>query len=442
MSIEKHEYEYLLKFKLLGDSGVGKSALLLRFADGTFTESYIASIGVDFKIKTIDTDYGICKLNIWDTAGNERYRSRHNNNRSHHAAIIAFDLTNPESFNNIQKWIEEVKSVSESAPIIIVGTKSDLVNERKIDKNDALEFCDQLELPYFETSAFSDEGVKELFIETANNVCSKLENASDHRDINKKNNQIFENYIKEIKENCARIRDTHPEQRDLKNDMLEEIKTIRLHSTKELYAILNKYSNASKKINSTENTGFFSTSKSELSIVCDNLAEKISNIHKIPSPESQQEAKVKNYTLIQEVVTTITEKFGAMGEVNGKQMPLGGSLFTGIFGKEPSLGEQKLRVDMIRIAEKYKPSSLDSATQSLARLKKDLNTFPTQHSESIAKGKADVLAVANETNYPIWLIALFCIPVLGQIGWGMYELIKCCLPDPEREEPSNRLNII
>ena len=103
------EYDYLFKLLLIGDSGVGKSCLLLRFADDTYTESYISTIGVDFKIRTIELDGKTIKLQIWDTAGQERFRTITSSYyRGAHGIIVVFDVTDQESFNNVKQWLHEI----------------------------------------------------------------------------------------------------------------------------------------------------------------------------------------------------------------------------------------------------------------------------------------------------------------------------------------------
>merc|ERR1712006_60493 len=97
------EYDYLFKLLLIGDSGVGKSCLLLRFADDTYTESYISTIGVDFKIRTINLDGKCVKLQIWDTAGQERFRTITSSYyRGAHGIIVVYDVTDRETFNNVK----------------------------------------------------------------------------------------------------------------------------------------------------------------------------------------------------------------------------------------------------------------------------------------------------------------------------------------------------
>merc|ERR1711981_738989 len=107
--MEAREYDYLFKLLLIGDSGVGKSCLLLRFADDTYAESYISTIGVDFKIRTIQLEGKTIKLQIWDTAGQERFRTISSCYRGAHGIIVVYDITDGDSFANVKQWLEEIQ---------------------------------------------------------------------------------------------------------------------------------------------------------------------------------------------------------------------------------------------------------------------------------------------------------------------------------------------
>jgi len=173
------EYDYLFKLLLIGDSGVGKSCLLLRFADDTYTESYISTIGVDFKIRTIELDSKTIKLQIWDTAGQERFRTITSSYyRGAHGIIVVYDVTDQESFNNVKQWLHEIdRYASENVNKLLVGNKSDLTTKRVVDYNAAKEFADGLGIPFLETSAKNATNVEQAFLTMANEIKNRMANA-------------------------------------------------------------------------------------------------------------------------------------------------------------------------------------------------------------------------------------------------------------------------
>ena len=138
--------DYLFKLLLIGDSGVGKSCLLLRFADDTYTESYISTIGVDFKIRTIELDGKTIKLQIWDTAGQERFRTITSSYyRGAHGIIVVYDVTDVESFNNVKQWLHEIdRYACDNVNKLLVGNKCDLTSKKVVEYQTAKEFAEQL----------------------------------------------------------------------------------------------------------------------------------------------------------------------------------------------------------------------------------------------------------------------------------------------------------
>jgi len=171
------DYDHLFKLLLIGDSGVGKSSLLLRFADNTFSDSFIATIGVDFKIRTIDINGSQVKLQIWDTAGQERFRTITSSYyRGAHGIIVVYDITNPDSFQNVRKWLQEInRYASENVQKILVGNKADLVSERKVSYEDAKELADELGVAFLETSAKNASNVELAFENMAKAIKEKDE---------------------------------------------------------------------------------------------------------------------------------------------------------------------------------------------------------------------------------------------------------------------------
>ena len=173
MNTPRAEYDYLFKLIIIGDSGIGKSCLLNRFADDVYTDAYISTIGVDFKIRTIEVNGRVCKLQIWDTAGQERFRTIISSYyRGAHGIILAYDITNSESFTNLEMWLTEVQHyATDQVKIILVGTKSDLNEKRKVAFTDAQEFAAKNRMEYIETSSKTTINVESAFLQLANELC-------------------------------------------------------------------------------------------------------------------------------------------------------------------------------------------------------------------------------------------------------------------------------
>ncbi|EYB91443.1 hypothetical protein Y032_0206g1996 [Ancylostoma ceylanicum] len=157
------DYDHLFKLLIIGDSGVGKSSLLLRFADNVFSENYITTIGVDFKIRTVDVDGQRVKLQIWDTAGQERFRTITSTYyRGTHGVVVVYDVTNGESFSNVKRWLHEIDANCESVQKILVGNKNEDPTRRIVLESDARQFADTMHIKFFETSAKENSNVEEL----------------------------------------------------------------------------------------------------------------------------------------------------------------------------------------------------------------------------------------------------------------------------------------
>lgn len=170
------EYDYLFKLLLIGDSGVGKSCLLLRFADDTYTDSYISTIGVDFKIRTIELQGKTVKLQIWDTAGQERFRTITSSYyRGAHGIIVVYDVTDQDSFKNVQQWLGEInRYASESVNKLLVGNKCDLTDKKVVDFATAKALADSIGVQLLETSAKNATNVEQAFLTMAAEIKQRV----------------------------------------------------------------------------------------------------------------------------------------------------------------------------------------------------------------------------------------------------------------------------
>nr|CAD1842177.1 unnamed protein product [Ananas comosus var. bracteatus] len=173
-----NEYDYLFKLLLIGDSSVGKSCLLLRFADDSYVDSYISTIGVDFKIRTVELDGKTVKLQIWDTAGQERFRTITSSYyRGAHGIIIVYDVTEMESFNNVKQWLSEIdRYASDNVCKLLVGNKCDLVENKVVETEKAQAFADSLGIPFLETSAKESINVEKAFLTMSAEIKKRMGN--------------------------------------------------------------------------------------------------------------------------------------------------------------------------------------------------------------------------------------------------------------------------
>jgi len=176
----KKDYDYLFKLVLIGDSGVGKSCLLLRFADDNFTDSYISTIGVDFRFRTITIDKKTVKLQIWDTAGQERFRTITSAYyRGADGIIMVYDVTSAESFDHVEEWLSEVdRYANENTAKLLIGNKADLIDEKQVSEETAQKFADKLGIPFLETSAKTATNVDQAFLTMAKELIKAREQAA------------------------------------------------------------------------------------------------------------------------------------------------------------------------------------------------------------------------------------------------------------------------
>ena len=158
-------YQYIFKLILIGNSGVGKSCILQRYMKHTFEESYKCTIGVDFLMKSIVINGQTVKLQLWDTAGQEKYKSMVSSYyRGANVALIVFDITNHQSFEALPLWIENYyKNGPEQKNIILIGNKKDLEDLRQVTQQEVEAFSETNNMMYFETSAKEGDNIEYIF---------------------------------------------------------------------------------------------------------------------------------------------------------------------------------------------------------------------------------------------------------------------------------------
>jgi small GTP-binding protein len=206
------DYQYIFKLILIGNSGVGKSSILNRYMNKTFEESYKCTIGVDFLMKSIEINGKTVKLQLWDTAGQEKYKSMvASYYRGANVALVVFDITSHESFDSLPLWIENYyKNGPEQKNIILIGNKKDMIEERQVTQEEAELFSQTNNMIYFETSAKDGDNIDYVFTYAAEKLVefySSQKEANIKRQINQTNelqSQSFKEIrIEEHKKKCC-----------------------------------------------------------------------------------------------------------------------------------------------------------------------------------------------------------------------------------------------
>ena len=170
-------YAYLFKYIIIGDTGVGKSCLLLQFTDKRFQPVHDLTIGVEFGARMITIEGKQIKLQIWDTAGQEAFRSiTRSYYRGAAGALLVYDITRRDTFNHLTNWLEDARQHSNSNMVImLIGNKSDLEARREVLRDEGEAFAREHGLVFMETSAKTASNVEEAFINTAKEIYDKIQ---------------------------------------------------------------------------------------------------------------------------------------------------------------------------------------------------------------------------------------------------------------------------
>ena len=178
------KFDYSLKYIIVGEAGVGKSNLLLRYVYDSFKEDYQLTIGVEFGEKLVKYNNKTYKIQIWDTAGQEQFRSiTRAYFKSSICSFVVYDITNRETFENVKHWVEDCRNyMPKNVLIFLVGNKSDLEEQRKISKDEGEELADSFGLSFFETSAKNNVNVNSIFGKSLEEIVKKID--SNFYDLN------------------------------------------------------------------------------------------------------------------------------------------------------------------------------------------------------------------------------------------------------------------
>mmetsp|Transcript_4405 Transcript_4405/g.10602 ORF Transcript_4405/g.10602 Transcript_4405/m.10602 type:complete len:211 (+) Transcript_4405:87-719(+) len=170
-------YAYLFKYIIIGDTGVGKSCLLLQFTDKRFQPVHDLTIGVEFGARRVTIDSKPIKLQIWDTAGQESFRSiTRSYYRGAAGALLVYDITRRETFNHLASWLEDALQHSNAnMTIMLIGNKSDLEHRRAVSYAEGEAFAREHGLIFLETSAKTAHNVEEAFVNTAKQIYGKIQ---------------------------------------------------------------------------------------------------------------------------------------------------------------------------------------------------------------------------------------------------------------------------
>lgn len=180
-------YDYLFKLLLIGDSGVGKTSILFKFSEDTFSPAFISTIGIDFKIRTIDVDGKKIKLQVWDTAGQERFRTITTAYyRGAMGIMLVYDVSNMRSFESMINWIRNIEMhATQDVELMILGNKCDVADKRQVTREKGEQLALQHGVKFMETSAKANINIEEAFFTLARDIKLKVEKRIEDSNMNR-----------------------------------------------------------------------------------------------------------------------------------------------------------------------------------------------------------------------------------------------------------------
>ena len=190
-------FNYLFKYIIIGDSAVGKSNILLRYIHDKFNEEFQSTIGVEFGAKNLKIEDKIYRIQIWDTAGQETFRSI---TRAYYknsvCACVVYDITNRNSFQNVKSWIEDCKKQSpKTVFLVLIGNKVDLEDRREVSYEEGSIYAQKNGMLFFETSAKTGKNIEEIFMNSSYEIAKRINNG--FYDLTNENNGIKQGFNSE-----------------------------------------------------------------------------------------------------------------------------------------------------------------------------------------------------------------------------------------------------
>ena len=187
MSLKEVNFNYLLKYIIIGDSSVGKSSIMVKYIYGGFDEEFKTTIGVEFGSKNIIIKEKIYRVQIWDTAGEETFRSI---TRSYYknsvCAFVVYDVTNKNTFSNVKNWVDDCKKQTpKNVILILVGNKIDLEDKREVSFEEGENFAKDNSMLFYETSAKNGDNIENIFYDSAEIIAKKIDDG--FYDLNREN---------------------------------------------------------------------------------------------------------------------------------------------------------------------------------------------------------------------------------------------------------------
>lgn len=176
MASSSRPFDLQIKLLMIGDSAVGKTSLLLRYANDTFSSTFITTIGIDFKIKTIDLDGKRVKLQIWDTAGQEQFRTiTRSYFRGAQGIVLVYDITDRGTFNSVRSWMSQINDHADAqVNRVLIGNKCDYESARQVSTEEGQRLAEEYGVKFFETSAKNDINVTECFTTIAREAKARI----------------------------------------------------------------------------------------------------------------------------------------------------------------------------------------------------------------------------------------------------------------------------